>query len=95
MYTRYMLHISDVIDDWSVIDDLSPRLWDIDAAECKDIVEDPAAKHEIMSLFNYQDYLTLEDSPIMMVKSMDGEGQVVQVFKPSTNGDKVSRVWMF
>ena len=68
------------------------RLWDIDATECTHIVEDAASKQEVKSSFHYHDPSTMDDSPIMMVKSIDGEGQVVQVLEPPT-GDKVSHVY--
>ena len=64
------------------------RLWDIDAAECKRI--DDASKQEVKSSFNHHYRSPMEDnSPIMIVKSIDGEGQVLQVLEPPT-GDQVS-----
>ena len=69
------------------------RLWDIDTAECTGIAEDDASKQELKSSFNHQDPATVHNNPIMMVKSIDGEGQVVQVLEPPTGEpDQVSPV---
>ena len=50
---------------------------------------DIASKQEVMPTWNNQDPANMDKSPIMMVKSVDGEGHVVQVLVPPT-GDEVS-----
>ena len=59
-------------------------MWDSESAACLQVVDESEEKKRTVSTFRIRQ----SDSAVMIVKSTDGQGQLVEVLKPS--GDEVS-----